>query len=123
MFKATGDAALQHAISAAELYMKAARETTVQADKMRFKQKCKELIAHAERLKQPPPPPPDLTPKQSRELPTAEKTILLRSSKLHGAIFPPWEVEPADHVFQAKTGDRALFLSVARCNCAVGQGY
>ncbi|KAK3366345.1 hypothetical protein B0H63DRAFT_490759, partial [Podospora didyma] len=59
---------------------------------------CSDLIALGERLKanakaasatsRPSVPEP------TRTLPAAEKSILLRSSRLHGSIFPPWDSAP-----------------------------
>jgi len=106
--RSTGKVALQHAISAAECYMKAARTASAPADRARLKHKCEELVALAERLKAP-AVPPDGTPQQSRELPAAEKTILLRSSKLHGSIFPPWESAPGEGAFKPASEDAAPF--------------
>jgi len=108
--RSSGKTALQHAISAAECYMKAARTASTPADRARLKRKCEELIALAERLKGPTPGPSN-TPQQSRQLPTAEKMILLRSSKLHGSIFPPWESAPGDDIFARASGEEALFRS------------
>lgn len=96
--------------------MRAVQEAPTAAEKSRLKRKCQELIARAETLKTPPPSTqmPSKAPKpggphQTRVLPTAEKTILLRSSKLHGSIFPPWEADPDPAVFRSKRLDEPLF--------------
>ncbi|TPX12124.1 uncharacterized protein E0L32_007239 [Thyridium curvatum] len=106
--KSSGKDALQHAITAAELYMKAVKEATDASDRARLKAKCEEVIARAEKLKSPPPKPPS-TPRVTRELPTGEKAILLRSSRLHGNVFPPWEAEPETDQFATSPEDGALF--------------
>ncbi|ROW14409.1 hypothetical protein VPNG_03954 [Cytospora leucostoma] len=123
----SGQEALSHAIQAAELYMKAVKEAPTAAEKSRLKRKCQELIARAEALKTPsttPAPakgpskapskaPKPRGPRQTRVLSTAEKTILLRSSKLHGSIFPPWEADPDPVVFRSKQLDEPLFTDTS----------
>ena len=79
--------------------MKAMREAPNAAERKRLKAKFEELISRAEQLRR----PSRLAlpgPSQSRELPTSEKTILLRSSRLHGNVFPPWEAEPTPETFK-----------------------
>lgn len=114
--KTSGQEAFKNAIQAAELYMKAVKEAATAAEKSRLKGKCRDLIAQAETLKtsgptaaRPPKAPKPRGPRQSRELPTAEKTILWRSSKLHGSVFPPWEADPDPAVFRSKKLDEPLF--------------
>lgn len=108
--------------------MKAVKEAPTAAHKSRLKRKCQELIALAETIKTPAsgvpprPSPPATTaasssskvpklrgPRQTRDLPTSEKAILLRSSKLHGSIFPPWEQDPDPAVFRSKRLDDPPF--------------
>ena len=99
----TGDQALNHAISAADSYMRAAQRAATPAEKARLSRKCNELIALAERLKanaklaaatsRPP------VPESTRQLPTSEKTLILRSSRLHGKVFPPWDAAPDPGAF------------------------
>lgn len=103
--------------------MKAVKEASTAAEKSRLKRKCQELIARAEGLKTPASTlapakalskapskaPKPRGPRQTRDLSTAEKTILLRSSKLHGSIFPPWEADPDPAVFRSKQLDEPLF--------------
>ena len=123
--KRPGKEALDHAIAAAELYMKAARQASSAAEKSRFKKKCEEMISMAERLKisstsaSTPASSSSAArtdtvaaverrlklPRSSRQLPTAEKNILLRGSRLHGNVFPPWESDPDPKEF-----DGALFM-------------
>lgn len=111
----SGKEALGHAIQAAEFYMKAVKDAPTAAEKSRLKRKCQELIARAETLKAPASipvrskAPKPGGPRQTRVLPTAEKTILLRSSKLHGSIFPPWENDPDPAVFRSKRLDEPPF--------------
>ncbi|KAI0398813.1 PALB protein [Xylaria palmicola] len=97
-----GKDALDHVIAAAELYMKAARQSASPADKKRMSKKCEELILTAESLKQS-TRRTDTTssvkrklelPRQTRQIPTSEKNILYRNSRLHGSTFPPWESDP-----------------------------
>ncbi|KAI0127736.1 PALB protein, partial [Xylariales sp. AK1849] len=100
--RSSGQEALDHAIAAAELYIKAASTTKNPADKSRFKQKCNDLISLAERLKKAAKAGDSVSevekrlklPCLARQLPTSEKNILLRGSRLHGNIFPPWESDP-----------------------------
>jgi calpain-7 len=102
----TGPEALQNAIAAAELYMQAMQKgekTMTAAERGKISRRCNDLLALAERLKanaraaaqsgQPP------VPESTRILPAAEMAILLRSSRLHGNVFPPWESEPAPETF------------------------
>ncbi|KAK0630550.1 hypothetical protein B0T17DRAFT_616191 [Bombardia bombarda] len=105
--QASGDAALKLAIAAADLYMQAARKAATAAERTRLSRKCREVIELGERLKanaqaasatsRPP------VPESTRPLATSEKAILLRSSRLHGNIFPPWESAPDSAVF-SQTG-------------------
>ncbi|KAL1835651.1 hypothetical protein VTJ49DRAFT_1858 [Mycothermus thermophilus] len=106
MKAARGDKeALEHAIAAAELYMKAASAAKTAEDRRRLGRKCKELIELGERLKartkgttadaavrRP-------VPESTRPLTTAEKTIILKASRLHGHVFPPWDSAPGPETF------------------------
>lgn len=113
--RVSGQEALSNAIQAAECYMRAVDEAPTAAEKSRLRRKCQELIARAETLKKPgstPTPtkaPRPGGPQQTRVLPTAEKTILLRSSKLHGSVFPPWEADPDPTTFRSKQLDEPPF--------------
>ncbi|KAG6042020.1 hypothetical protein E4U41_007117 [Claviceps citrina] len=49
--KSSGRDALEHVIRAAELYMKAAEQVLDKSDAARLRRKCRELIAHGEKLK------------------------------------------------------------------------
>lgn len=103
--------------------MKAVREAPTAAEKSRLKRKCQDLIALAETLKKPTgataavaappasskPAPKPRGPRQTRQLPTSEKTILLRSSRLHGSVFPPWDADPDPAIFRSKRLDEPPF--------------
>lgn len=82
--------------------MKAIPAARDPAEKVRLKQKINELVSQAERLKKIIKAGDSVSkverrlklPRMVRQLPTSEKNILLRASKLHGNIFPPWESDP-----------------------------
>ncbi|KAL2271572.1 hypothetical protein VTJ83DRAFT_943 [Remersonia thermophila] len=106
MKAAQGDKeALEHAIAAAELYMKAASAAKTAEDRRRLGRKCKELIELGERLKaRTKGTTPDAVaqrsvPESARPLTTAEKTIILKASRLHGHVFPPWDSAPTPEIF------------------------
>lgn len=85
--------------------MRAAEKAANPKDRNRLQRKCSDLIALGERLKanakfaatsaRPP------VPESTRTLTIAEKTLILKSSKLHGNIFPPWEKIPDPDEFAA----------------------
>ncbi|KAI0202152.1 PALB protein [Astrocystis sublimbata] len=105
-----GQEALDHVIAAAELYMKAARQSSSPIEKKRFNRKCEELIMKAESLKKSASVTDTASrigktlklPRQARQLPTSEKTILYRNSRLHGNTFPPWESDPDPAYFEGE---------------------
>ncbi|KAK4106425.1 cysteine proteinase [Parathielavia hyrcaniae] len=109
-----GDEALKHAIAAAELYMQAAGKAKTAEDRKRLRKKCVELIGLGERLKasakgidaasRPP------VPQSTRPLTTAEKTILLKASRLHGHLFPPWESAPGSESFSSASGPEGQYV-------------
>ncbi|KAM0349277.1 hypothetical protein ACHAPU_003686 [Fusarium lateritium] len=86
----SGQVALDHAVLAAELYMRAAGEAANKKDATRLRLKCQQLIAQAEKLK--------------AEL-TRIPSILLQTSRLHDNIFPPWSNEPSNRDFQLLPGE------------------
>ncbi|KAL7955425.1 hypothetical protein V8C34DRAFT_316503 [Trichoderma compactum] len=90
----TGQNALDYAIQAAELYMRAAAEKGIGKDEAsRRRRKCKQLIALAERLKS------QLTAPSAS--PHADGfNILQGASRLHGSYYPPWGEDPSDAQFQ-----------------------
>lgn len=110
---AFGEEALKHAIAAAELYMQAAQKAPTQADRTRLSHKCRTMIDLAEKLKSLSVNPEPRGPKSTRPLSTAEKTIILRSSKIHGQVFLPWDAPPGPSAF-AKTGEEMYMYGVAR---------
>ncbi|KAM0336462.1 hypothetical protein ACHAPQ_004095 [Fusarium lateritium] len=86
----SGQAALDHAVLAAELYMRAAGEAANKKDATRLRLKCQQLIAQAEKLKA-----------ELKQTPS----ILLQTSRLHANLFPPWSREPSDRDFQLIPGE------------------
>ncbi|TLD05131.1 uncharacterized protein PgNI_09910 [Pyricularia grisea] len=97
----TNSEALRNAIAAAEACFQAVDHASSPAEKARLTRKLKELLAYAEQLKKGPSPQTcPVAPGQSRRLPTSEKTIILRSSRLHGHVFPPWEAPPSANNFR-----------------------
>ncbi len=101
MAASSGKDALDHAIQAAELYMRAAGGAVNKLDAARFRRKCHELIAYAEQLKAQLANPGRLD----------RPDILQRSSRLHGNEFPPWENDPADVEFQLQPGQQQYMLA------------
>jgi calpain-7 len=89
--RSTGSAALDYAIAAAELYMKAAAAAKSSTDRNRLRMKCQELISYAERLKTGVLPPDADVPCVTRPIPPEEAAILATASRLHGNSFPPWD--------------------------------
>lgn len=88
--------------------MKAARGTSSAAERSRFKKKCEDMISMAERLKVSSRTDSVAAvekrlklPRLSRQIPTNERNILLRGSRLHGNLFPPWESDPDPKEFSS----------------------
>lgn len=86
----SGQAALDQAIRAADLYMRAAGEAQTKRDATRLRLKCQQLIVHAESLKG------SLNNRPSVSIPL----ILQKTSRLHGNHFPPWVDDPTAADFQ-----------------------
>ena len=105
----SGNEALGHAIEAAGLYMEAVQKASTPAERTRLGRKCGDMLDLAEKLKslllnrEPP------GPKSTRQLSTAEKTIILRSSKIHGKVFPPWEAAPEPSAFAKVGGEMYMY--------------
>lgn len=114
--------ALEHAIEAIELYMQAIRLARSPAEKVRLKGKCYEAMDRAEDIKKMDRwPLPELAndvqgkpdklalqaPLSTRELDAREKLILLKSSRLHGSVFPQWTGEPCRDDF---SGEKGLYM-------------
>ncbi|KAI2626661.1 cysteine proteinase [Hypoxylon sp. NC1633] len=97
-----GKEALEHAIAAAELYMKAARTAPTPEEKARLTEKCQSMLTKAEGLKKSSRAGDSVAtvekrlklPRVARQIPKIEQAILLRGSRLHGSVFPPWESDP-----------------------------
>ncbi|KAM0248151.1 hypothetical protein ACHAQJ_009568 [Trichoderma viride] len=90
----TGQKALDYAIQAAELYMRAAAEKkTSKEEAIRLRRKCKQLIAFAEKLKA-------QLPASSASPPGNGLNLLHGASRLHGNYYPPWSDDPSDAEFQ-----------------------
>ncbi|KAK8091963.1 PALB protein [Apiospora hydei] len=119
--RCSGQEALDHAIAAAELYMKAAGTARVPAEKARLRQKCNDLLSLAERLKKIARAVDTVSqvekrlklPRLSRQIPINEQTILLRGSKLHGNKFPPWESDPDPEEFRGPSFTDASEFSLS----------
>lgn len=127
--QSSGKMALDHVIAAAELYMNAVPEAKSAAERSRLRRKFRELMAYGERLKAATAPvessmsslsisgvasrPTQVRvnhdPSPSRELPKKEQIIILRSSRLHGSVFPPWDTEPAHEFFSLSASGDALY--------------
>lgn len=116
---ASKDEALEHAIAAIELYMQALGLAKSPGEKARLKGKCFEAMDRAEDIKKMDHWPfPGLAndmqgksnkrvleaPISTRELDSKEKRILLRSSSLHGSVFPQWTGEPSRDDFGGEKG-------------------
>lgn len=97
MARSKGQAALDAAIQAAELYMAAAAQASTKPEGARLRRKCQELILYAERLKS--GLASDLSPSE---------IIIREASKLHGNDFPPWHNDPPQTEFQPSS-DGHLF--------------
>ena len=107
----TKDEALNSAILAAELYMKATKLASSDHERARLRTKCKQLLSRAEEIKQLDKwaPKADMAivleaPESERAISKREQVILLEGSKLYGFIFPPWTSEPDDSVFEHING-------------------
>lgn len=85
--------------------MQAAQKAKTKEDRARLGRKCKELLTLAERLKLVAANPDPPGPRSTRELTTAEKTIILRASRIHGKLFPPWDHPPEPDAFTKKDNE------------------
>ncbi|KAH8653487.1 calpain-7 [Xylariales sp. PMI_506] len=129
--QSSGQDALDHAIAAAELYMKAASASGDPGEKSRLRKKCNDLILLAERLKKAAKAVDTVAeaekrlklPRMARQLPTSEKNILLRNSRLHGNTFPPWESDPDPDDFKGDTFNDLSGFSLSEKQQAVFNGW
>ncbi|KAI0841718.1 cysteine proteinase [Hypoxylon sp. FL0890] len=126
-----GQEALDHAIAAAELYMKAAEAASGAEEHSRLTKKCQSLISKAESLKKLRQAGGGVAavekrlklPRQTREIPRSEQAILLRSSKLHGNIYPPWESDPDPKEFSGDPFTDTAEFSLSERQKAVFSGW
>ncbi|KAH6604089.1 cysteine protease [Trichoderma cornu-damae] len=90
----TGQKALDYAIQAAELYLRAAAEKGIgKNEAARLRRRCQQLIAFAEQLK--------VQLKASSASPPRDGlSILHGASRLHGNYYPPWDDDPPGGEFQ-----------------------
>jgi hypothetical protein len=129
----TKDEALQNAILATEIYMKAIKLASSEVERDKLKTKCMRVLARAEEIKQMktwsvPVSQNEMVsrgrqlkaPSSLRTLSTREEVILLEGSKLHGFIFPPWQSDPSEEAFE-KMGDGEFYTYVfmTPCRCAL----
>ncbi|KAH8658750.1 PALB protein [Tricladium varicosporioides] len=112
----TRDEALKNAINAVELYVQATKAARNDSDKVRLRNKCKQLLSRAEEIKKSshwtPTKSVDVSlkaPASSREITKREEIILLEGSKLYGFIFPPWTTEPDDSIFDEKPSGKSIY--------------
>ncbi len=112
----TKEDALNNAILAIELYMKATRLASSELEKARLRVKCKQLLSRAEEIKQAQWPPkenhkiPLKAPISTRAITRQEEIILLEGSKLHGFIFPRWTSDPDDSIFEEVVNGSDLYM-------------
>jgi len=113
MTKSDPKDALEHAIKAAELYMRASAEAKTPADRSRIRRKIEEMITLAEYLKGS-TAGEVIQPKQDRRISPREILTLVKSSKLHGCEFLPWRpCHGGPEVFAQKQG-QGLYTYVER---------
>ena len=113
----TKEDALNNAILAVELYIKAASSAGSKAEKARLKRKCKQLLSRAEEIKKVAHWTPIVNtqiplkvPVSERPITKHEEIILLEGSKLHGFIFPQWKSDPDDSMFEEPVNGSGLYM-------------
>ncbi|KAG6219425.1 hypothetical protein E4U50_002182 [Claviceps purpurea] len=111
--KTSGRIALEHAIKAAELYMRAAEQELDTVEAARLRQKCHEQISCAEKLKARVHSPLIETTSGALE-------ILSQGSKLHECEFPPWNHDPPSTEFE-RNPDNSPEFSKQTCHPEVTQ--
>jgi hypothetical protein len=92
--------------------MQAAGKAKAPEDRKRLRRKCAELIALGERLKTN-AKSAAATSESTRPLTTAEKTVVLKASRLHGNVFPPWESAPSPESFSDAAGPTYTYVEDA----------
>jgi calpain-7 len=120
----TKDEALQNAIQATELFMKATKLASSDHERAKLRSKCKMLLSRAEEIKQSvnwvPSAGSGVTlkaPLSERLITTREEVILLEGSKLHGFLFPPWQSDPDESVFE--TTDAGVLYTYVRAHRSI----
>ncbi|KAG5930695.1 hypothetical protein E4U42_000035 [Claviceps africana] len=108
--KSGGRTALEHAIKAAELYMKAAEQVLDKAEAARLRQKCQEQIVYAERLKARCASAAPATQSPSTLCASKTSHILLQGSRLHKCEFPPWNQDPTSIEFERNPDNGPEFI-------------
>lgn len=138
----TKDAALEIALSAAELSMRALKLAKDPATRKSMSTKVKSLLEQAEQIKrddcwQPKPKStvvkpfhvefPNASaikkleePVSLRQQSTAEKILLMKASQLNGFKFPPWQRPPADTEFNLGPGETPFQYVV---DCSLRQSH
>ncbi len=103
----TRELALEKAILAAELYMKAIKHASSDHERAKLRTKCQQLTSRAESIKQAPFWTPWRRKNSSLKAPVSqraiskrEEIILLEGAKLHGSIFPQWTSDPDEASFE-----------------------
>ncbi|KAG6150898.1 hypothetical protein E4U37_005565 [Claviceps purpurea] len=105
--KTSGRIALEHAIKAAELYMRAAEQELDTVEAARLRQKCHEQISCAEKLKARVHSPLIETTSGALE-------ILSQGSKLHECEFPPWNHDPPSTEFERNPDNSPEFSDLVQ---------
>lgn len=99
------DEALRHATTAAEAYMNACAEARGAGPRSHLRQKAKEMLDLAERLKKSHVPAKSAPATHHlRQITSEEQDILRRASRLHGNDFPPWQSNPPEDAFRPAQG-------------------
>ncbi|TVY47314.1 Calpain-like protease [Lachnellula occidentalis] len=116
----TKEEALNNAIRAAELYMKITKLASSDAERTRFRGKCKQLLSKAEDIKQAAQWTPSVSkdvllkaPLSGRQISRREEVILLEGSKLHGFKFPPWINKPDSSLFDNDPDETSFYTDSA----------
>ncbi|KAH6985097.1 hypothetical protein BKA56DRAFT_671533 [Ilyonectria sp. MPI-CAGE-AT-0026] len=115
--RSSGQAALDHAIQAADLYMRAASEAVSKPEATRLRQKCRQLITLAERLKA----------SRTGAASVQQPSLLQQTSRLHGNYFPQWTTAPVDSDFRLASGEMPFVddaaLTLSRRQAATFDGW
>lgn len=111
--------------------MRSLNLTSNQTEKRKTERKCHQLLDQAERLRSSNEYSAVIKPRDgvasagtnhpgleppipSRQLTTREHVILLKGSKLHGSVFPPWKSDPEPCDFELLDGkSQYLYVQAA----------